>query len=133
MFHRVNLVRTDVSEERSASIIKVTRIGELGTKLAITSNRRLLQRKLLVTVNVVLIWPIILILMMEALRSSETSFLTITTLRNIPEDSILPNHCRENLKSYIQYRFYIIPRDILWINKSYSPPVRESKRPCRIH
>jgi hypothetical protein len=29
MFRRVALVRTDVSEERSASIIRVTRIGEL--------------------------------------------------------------------------------------------------------
>jgi hypothetical protein len=33
----VSLVRTDVSEELSASIIRVTRIGELGTPLAITS------------------------------------------------------------------------------------------------
>jgi hypothetical protein len=31
MLRRVALVRTDVSEERSASIIRVTRIGELGT------------------------------------------------------------------------------------------------------
>jgi hypothetical protein len=37
---RVALVRTDVSEELSASFIKVTRIGELGTTLAVTSNRR---------------------------------------------------------------------------------------------
>jgi hypothetical protein len=35
----VALVRTYVSEELSASIIKVTRIGELGM-LAVTSNRR---------------------------------------------------------------------------------------------
>jgi hypothetical protein len=41
MLHRVALVRTDVSEELSASIIGVTRIGELGT-LAVTSNRRTL-------------------------------------------------------------------------------------------
>jgi hypothetical protein len=34
----VDLVRIDVSEELSASIIRVTRISELGT-LAITSNR----------------------------------------------------------------------------------------------
>jgi hypothetical protein len=39
MLRRVALVRTDVSEELSASIIRVTRIGELGT-LAVT--RRLL-------------------------------------------------------------------------------------------
>jgi hypothetical protein len=40
MLRRVDLVRNDVSEERSASFIKVTRIGELGTKLHATSNRR---------------------------------------------------------------------------------------------
>jgi nucleotidyltransferase/DNA polymerase involved in DNA repair len=43
MLRRVALVRTDVSEEHSASIIRVTRIGELGM-LAITINRRMLQR-----------------------------------------------------------------------------------------
>jgi hypothetical protein len=40
----VALVRTDVSEELSVSFIKVTRIGELGTTLAVTSNRRTLRR-----------------------------------------------------------------------------------------
>jgi hypothetical protein len=35
------LVTTDVSEERIVSIIRVTRIGELGT-LAVTSNRSML-------------------------------------------------------------------------------------------
>jgi hypothetical protein len=35
MLRRVALVRTDVSEELSASIIRVTRIGELQT-LAVT-------------------------------------------------------------------------------------------------
>jgi hypothetical protein len=34
MLRRVALVRTDVSEELSASIIRVTRIYELGTTLA---------------------------------------------------------------------------------------------------
>jgi hypothetical protein len=43
MLRPVALVRTDVSEELSASIIRVTRIGELGTTLAVTSNRRTLQ------------------------------------------------------------------------------------------
>jgi hypothetical protein len=33
MLHHVALVRTDVSEEPRASIIKVTRISELGTTL----------------------------------------------------------------------------------------------------
>jgi hypothetical protein len=39
MLRRVALVRTDVSEELSASFIRVTRIGELGTMLAVTSNQ----------------------------------------------------------------------------------------------
>jgi hypothetical protein len=43
MLHRVALVRTDVSEELSASIIRVTKIGEVG-KLAITSKRSMLRR-----------------------------------------------------------------------------------------
>jgi hypothetical protein len=37
------LVRTDVSEEPSASFIRVTRLSELGTTLAATSNRRTLR------------------------------------------------------------------------------------------
>jgi hypothetical protein len=44
MLRRVALVITDVSEELSVSIIRVTRIGELGTTVAVTSNRRTLRR-----------------------------------------------------------------------------------------
>jgi hypothetical protein len=40
MLRSVALVKTDVSEELSASFIRVTRIGKLGTNLAVTSNRR---------------------------------------------------------------------------------------------
>jgi demethoxyubiquinone hydroxylase (CLK1/Coq7/Cat5 family) len=39
MLRRVVLVRTDVSKERIASIIRVKRIGELGTTLAVTGNQ----------------------------------------------------------------------------------------------
>jgi hypothetical protein len=41
---RVVLVRTHVSEELSASFIRVTRLDEVGTTLAVTSNRRTLRR-----------------------------------------------------------------------------------------
>jgi hypothetical protein len=43
MLRRVALVRTDVSVEISA-YIRVTRIDELGTTLAVTSNRSTLRR-----------------------------------------------------------------------------------------
>jgi hypothetical protein len=40
MLRHVALGRTDVSEELSASIIRVTRIGELGTTLDVSSKWR---------------------------------------------------------------------------------------------
>jgi hypothetical protein len=59
--------------------------------------------RLLVTANVVPSSPILVTVMMEAIRSSEPSVLTRTTQRNLPEDGIRHSHCRENLKSYISY------------------------------
>jgi hypothetical protein len=38
MLRRVVLIRTDVSDELRATFIRVTRIGELGTTLVLTSN-----------------------------------------------------------------------------------------------
>jgi hypothetical protein len=40
MLRHVALVITDVSEDLNASFIRVTRIGEIGTMLAVTSNGR---------------------------------------------------------------------------------------------
>jgi hypothetical protein len=57
--------------------------------------------RLLVTASVVPSSSIIVTLMNEALRFSETSVFTRATLRNIPEDTILHSHLRENLKSLI--------------------------------
>jgi hypothetical protein len=86
MLRRVALVLTDVSEELSASFIRVTRIGELGTTLAVTSNRRSLRKNT---------------------GSSETSVLTRTIRPKIPGDAIRHSHRRENLKSYILLLFVL--------------------------
>jgi hypothetical protein len=72
MLRCVAVVRTEVSEE--PSIIRVTRIGEL------------------VTANVIYSSPILVTLMIEALSSYETFFLTRATRRNIPEDNMLHSH-----------------------------------------
>jgi hypothetical protein len=84
MLRRAALVRNDVSEESIASIIH-----ELRSVL-----------RLLVNANIVPSSQILVTLIMEEIRSSESSVLTKATLRNIPEGGIIHGHRCGNLNSY---------------------------------
>jgi hypothetical protein len=98
----VALVRTDVSEERMASIVILTKIGELGMTLTVTNNRSTLRRntQFLVTTNVFPSPPIFATIMIEVKGSSETSFPTRAKQLGTPEDGILHSYGCENIKFY---------------------------------
>jgi hypothetical protein len=72
MLRRVALVRTDDSEDRINSVIRVTRIVEVGTTLVVTSNRSTLRR-----------------ILCHFDDGSDTFFGNEVTWRNIPEDGML--------------------------------------------
>jgi hypothetical protein len=76
MLCRVARIRTDVSEESIASIIRVTRIGELGTLAVIRNNS-----------SPISVTPVVVLTIAHAVTSQKTA--------------ILHSRRRENLKSYI--------------------------------
>jgi hypothetical protein len=93
----------------------MTRIGGLGTALAVTSNRRTIPSntdsvlQLLPTANV----PsslVLFTLMLQAKRISETSVPTRSTRRYIPGDGIPYSHRRENFTSYLALTGWALQR-----------------------
>jgi hypothetical protein len=103
ILRRVALVRTDVSDELSASVIRVKVSRNQQPKQATKKYSR--RTSLLVTAKVVPSSPILVTQLMEAMHSSEMSALTRATQPNIPVDGILYSHRRENLQSYIATLF----------------------------
>jgi hypothetical protein len=96
----VEFARTDVSEELIPSIIRMTRVGELGTNLIVTSNRSTLRR------NTIVFNPD-----NRGDSSSETSVLRRATRPNIPEDGSL--HCFIQNDAFGQYkRTYNLGKEI---------------------
>jgi hypothetical protein len=119
MWRHVAFVWTDVSVENIATIIRMERISELWTTLAVTSNWNILRSvfQLLVTANIVSISLILSTLMMGATRSSETSVLTRATRRHIPAYSILHSKCQFACVDII---FYTKFRSLQYLNRAFS-------------
>jgi hypothetical protein len=84
VLHRVALVRTDVSEERIASIIVLHSV-----------------RQLLVIANAVPSSHIRVTLIMEAIVPPKRRILKEPHSVDIPEDGIIRSHRHEHLQSYI--------------------------------
>jgi hypothetical protein len=82
------LIRTDVSEDRIASIFRVNECEQAQSEVVSSCIGNSFTLK------------------MEAIRSSETSVLIRATRRHLPEDDNHHSHRRGNLKSYIPVRVH---------------------------
>jgi hypothetical protein len=112
MWHCVDLVWPDVSEERIASIFRVEKsaseepvwagVCRLSYQLGIFDWQLSLQPLPHAGSSLADFST----LKMGAIHSSERSVHTRSTWRHIPGDSILHSHCHENLKPYMPYTYF---------------------------
>jgi hypothetical protein len=117
----VALVRTDDSEEHSATIIRGKEIGDLGTTLALTSNRSTLRRNVNIIIssqrasvpNLVLSSPILVTLMMETILSSETSVPAKAPWCHIPQDNIPSAPSVVTIQTICFFYFRVSDKDML--------------------
>jgi hypothetical protein len=105
MLRRVDIVLTDVSEERTASIFRVEekRIKSASEKPARAGASLWTPAR---AGSSLVDFLFSSTLKMEAISSSETSVNTLYTRHNIPEDCFLHSQSRENLNSYIDINIW---------------------------
>jgi hypothetical protein len=117
MLRRVVLVRTDVLEKRISSIIRATRLAELGTTSAMTSNRSTLSASVLVSAKIVPSSPVLVTLILEVIGSSETSVLTQDTHLNMRVDGVIYSHV---VKTSVLSSVCIYPHISFCMSESHS-------------
>jgi hypothetical protein len=133
MLRRVALVRTYVSEEPSASFIRATRIGELGTTQAATSNRRNLRRntKWAARRNIpkdTILRISMLQLLPHGVSSQKTAFLIVTAVKTWNITSLhkllswnLSDYSNSNVTSAFNTQ---------WVDIEYAPKVATDDMTC---
>jgi hypothetical protein len=125
MLRRVALVRTDISEERIASIMRVTGVRELETTLAVTSKGSTLRLGLQAEAITLYVYAAVIVLMpfnfhfvIELSICGQSLLAMGNTISCLPHHlwhahvsqcaEHLHSHRRENLKSYIFSLFVVM-------------------------
>jgi hypothetical protein len=114
MLCHVDLVRIDVSEEHSTSIIRVTRIGELGTMLAVPSYQRTLLMLFLAHQLSTRQWRSYVPLKHQFLQQPHGRR-TMEKVRNPSNSECYIYHCHNHLDFNISYNLMFHMTEIVYI------------------